>query len=126
MFYSDHGSPGVLGMPTGNLLYADQLLGAIRRKHAKGGYKEVRSPRASKDVCLNTIVGWSGLQASCPLRVCTCGRCSWLHSLIAVAWAGRDAACLSQLPQSHRQTGMLHASASCQLPQSHRQSSGML
>ncbi|KAF5834424.1 vacuolar processing enzyme [Dunaliella salina] len=41
VFYSDHGSPGVLGMPSGSMLYADQLLGAIRRKRAAHGYKEM-------------------------------------------------------------------------------------
>jgi hypothetical protein len=28
-------------MPSGPMLYADQLLEAVRRKHLKGGYKEV-------------------------------------------------------------------------------------
>ncbi|GIL84653.1 hypothetical protein Vretimale_14536 [Volvox reticuliferus] len=40
VFYSDHGSPGVLGMPSGSFLYADQLVAALQRKHARGGYKE--------------------------------------------------------------------------------------
>ena len=29
VFYSDHGAPGLLGMPTGPPLYADQLVGAL-------------------------------------------------------------------------------------------------
>mmetsp|Transcript_3647 Transcript_3647/g.9139 ORF Transcript_3647/g.9139 Transcript_3647/m.9139 type:complete len:602 (-) Transcript_3647:361-2166(-) len=41
VFYSDHGSPGVLGMPTGGFLYADQLLATIRAKREADGYKEM-------------------------------------------------------------------------------------
>lgn len=41
VFYSDHGSPGVLGMPTGPFLYADELHAAIKRKHEARGYKEM-------------------------------------------------------------------------------------
>jgi legumain len=41
VFYSDHGSAGVLGMPSGAFLYADQLLGALNRKAAHHGFKEM-------------------------------------------------------------------------------------
>ncbi|GIL65128.1 hypothetical protein Vafri_18937, partial [Volvox africanus] len=40
VFYSDHGSPGVLGMPSGSFLYADQLVAALQRKYSRRGYKE--------------------------------------------------------------------------------------
>ncbi|KAF8065562.1 Vacuolar-processing enzyme [Scenedesmus sp. PABB004] len=41
VFYSDHGAAGVVGMPSGPFLYADQLLGAVRRKLHAGGFKEL-------------------------------------------------------------------------------------
>lgn len=41
MFYSDHGSAGVLGMPYGPFLYADQLIGALERKQAAQGFQEI-------------------------------------------------------------------------------------
>ena len=41
LFYSDHGAAGVVGMPSGPFLYADQLLGAVADKHAAGGFKEM-------------------------------------------------------------------------------------
>lgn len=40
VFYSDHGAPGVLGMPSGSFLYADELVHALARKHRKRGYRE--------------------------------------------------------------------------------------
>ncbi|KAG2452806.1 hypothetical protein HYH02_003035 [Chlamydomonas schloesseri] len=40
VFYSDHGAPGVLGMPSGSFLYADELVGALQRKWQHRGYKE--------------------------------------------------------------------------------------
>ncbi|KAG2491775.1 hypothetical protein HYH03_009935 [Edaphochlamys debaryana] len=40
VFYSDHGSPGVLGMPSGPFLYADELVGALTRKYRRRGYRE--------------------------------------------------------------------------------------
>ncbi|KAG2427725.1 hypothetical protein HXX76_012050 [Chlamydomonas incerta] len=40
VFYSDHGAPGVLGMPSGSFLYADELVGALQRKWRHRGYKE--------------------------------------------------------------------------------------
>nr|AWD84475.1 asparaginyl endopeptidase 2 [Petunia x hybrida] len=41
IFYSDHGGPGVLGMPTYPNLYADELIDALKRKHASGTYKSL-------------------------------------------------------------------------------------
>ncbi|MEW5298633.1 MAG: hypothetical protein WDW36_001729 [Sanguina aurantia] len=41
LFYSDHGAPGLLGMPSGDFLYADQLLATLTRKHQAGGYQEL-------------------------------------------------------------------------------------
>mmetsp|Transcript_3876 Transcript_3876/g.6417 ORF Transcript_3876/g.6417 Transcript_3876/m.6417 type:complete len:547 (+) Transcript_3876:79-1719(+) len=41
VFFSDHGGPGVLGMPSGPFLYADQLMEALQRKQAAGGFKEM-------------------------------------------------------------------------------------
>ncbi|KAL3138308.1 hypothetical protein ABBQ32_006119 [Trebouxia sp. C0010 RCD-2024] len=32
VFYADHGAPGILGMPTGPFLYADQLIDTLHRK----------------------------------------------------------------------------------------------
>ena len=41
VYYSDHGGPGVLGMPTGPNLYADELNAALKKKHAAGAYKSL-------------------------------------------------------------------------------------
>lgn len=41
LFYSDHGAAGVLGMPEGPFLYADQLHGVLRRRAREGGFKEL-------------------------------------------------------------------------------------
>lgn len=41
LFYSDHGAPGLLGMPSGDYLYADQLMSAIRDRYANNGFKEM-------------------------------------------------------------------------------------
>jgi legumain len=41
LFYSDHGAAGVVGMPSGPFLYADELMAAIRRKFQKHGFKEM-------------------------------------------------------------------------------------
>ena len=40
LFYSDHGSVGVLGMPSGEFLFADQLHAALGRKADAGGFRE--------------------------------------------------------------------------------------
>ncbi|GMN35952.1 hypothetical protein TIFTF001_005649 [Ficus carica] len=41
IFYSDHGGPGVLGMPTYPYLYANDLIEVLKRKHAAGTYKSL-------------------------------------------------------------------------------------
>ncbi|KAI8102410.1 hypothetical protein M9435_006012 [Picochlorum sp. BPE23] len=41
LFYSDHGAPGLLGMPTGEFLFADQLHDAIRHRHETHGFREM-------------------------------------------------------------------------------------
>lgn len=41
LFYSDHGAAGVLGMPSGPFLYADDLQRVLRRKARHGGFREM-------------------------------------------------------------------------------------
>ncbi|RYR06050.1 hypothetical protein Ahy_B06g085854 isoform A [Arachis hypogaea] len=41
VFYSDHGGPGILGMPVGPYLYANDLNEVLKKKHASGGYKSL-------------------------------------------------------------------------------------
>lgn len=41
IYYSDHGGPGVLGMPTNPYLYADELIDTLKKKHAAGTYKSM-------------------------------------------------------------------------------------
>ncbi|KAL3633519.1 hypothetical protein CASFOL_022281 [Castilleja foliolosa] len=41
IYYSDHGGPGVLGMPTNPYLYADDLINVLKKKHALGTYKSL-------------------------------------------------------------------------------------
>ncbi|KAK6262941.1 hypothetical protein QUC31_008757 [Theobroma cacao] len=41
LFYSDHGGPGVLGMPNLPFLYAMDFLDVLKKKHAAGSYKEM-------------------------------------------------------------------------------------
>jgi legumain len=42
VYYADHGGPGVLSMPAdGEYLYADDLVKALKKKHAGGGYKSL-------------------------------------------------------------------------------------
>jgi hypothetical protein len=41
LFYSDHGAAGVLGMPEGPFLYADELQDALRRRAKSGGFREM-------------------------------------------------------------------------------------
>uniref|UniRef100_A0A0D9YAK4 Legumain prodomain domain-containing protein n=1 Tax=Oryza glumipatula TaxID=40148 RepID=A0A0D9YAK4_9ORYZ len=41
IFYSDHGGPGVLGMPTYPYLYGDDLVDVLKKKHAAGTYKSL-------------------------------------------------------------------------------------
>ncbi|OIT37385.1 vacuolar-processing enzyme beta-isozyme, partial [Nicotiana attenuata] len=41
LYYSDHGGPGVLGMPNMPFLYAKDLIEVLKKKHAAGTYKEM-------------------------------------------------------------------------------------
>ncbi|RZB68284.1 Vacuolar-processing enzyme isoform D [Glycine soja] len=41
VYYTDHGGPGVLGMPAGPYLYADDLIEVLKKKHASGTYKNL-------------------------------------------------------------------------------------
>ncbi|KAJ1264391.1 hypothetical protein BS78_09G259700 [Paspalum vaginatum] len=41
VYYSDHGGPGVLGMPSDEYLYAKDLVQALKTKHAAGGYRSL-------------------------------------------------------------------------------------
>ncbi|CAN1333301.1 Vacuolar-processing enzyme, partial [Linum perenne] len=41
VYYSDHGGPGVLGMPNMPYLYAMDFIEVLKRKHAAGTYKEM-------------------------------------------------------------------------------------
>ncbi|RLN28682.1 vacuolar-processing enzyme-like [Panicum miliaceum] len=41
VFYSDHGGPGVLGMPSDDYLYAKDLVRALKQKHAAAGFKSL-------------------------------------------------------------------------------------
>lgn len=40
VYYSDHGAPGVVGMPSGPFLYADQLHDSLHNRSLAGGFKE--------------------------------------------------------------------------------------
>jgi legumain len=41
LYYSDHGGPGVLGMPNMPFLYAMDFIEVLKKKHASGTYKEM-------------------------------------------------------------------------------------
>ncbi|CAN1243396.1 Vacuolar-processing enzyme, partial [Linum perenne] len=41
IYYTDHGGPGVLGMPTSPYIYADDLIDVLKKKHASGTYKSM-------------------------------------------------------------------------------------
>ncbi|GBG63446.1 hypothetical protein CBR_g38066 [Chara braunii] len=41
IYYSDHGGPGVLGMPGSHFLYADDLNAAIKKMHQAGTFREM-------------------------------------------------------------------------------------
>jgi len=41
IYYSDHGGPGVLGMPTNPFMYAKDLIDVLKKKHASGTYKSL-------------------------------------------------------------------------------------
>ncbi|KAI6702246.1 hypothetical protein NL676_011382 [Syzygium grande] len=41
LYYSDHGGPGVLGMPNMPFLYAMDFINVLKKKHAAKGYQEM-------------------------------------------------------------------------------------
>ncbi|KAL0914110.1 hypothetical protein M5K25_017614 [Dendrobium thyrsiflorum] len=41
IFYSDHGGPGVLGMPNVPFVYAKDFMDILKKKHESNGYKEM-------------------------------------------------------------------------------------
>ncbi|KAK9868632.1 hypothetical protein WJX84_003492 [Apatococcus fuscideae] len=41
VYYADHGAPGIVGMPSGSFLYADQLHKTLREKAAHKGFKDL-------------------------------------------------------------------------------------
>ncbi|KAL1568969.1 legumain [Salvia divinorum] len=41
IYYSDHGGPGVLGMPNMPYLYGKDFIDVLKKKHASGTYKEM-------------------------------------------------------------------------------------
>jgi legumain len=41
LFYSDHGAAGVVGMPSGPFLYADQLISSLEKKAKSNGFHEM-------------------------------------------------------------------------------------
>ncbi|CAA0824251.1 Vacuolar-processing enzyme gamma-isozyme [Striga hermonthica] len=41
VYYTDHGGPGILGMPTGPYIYADDLNKVLKKKHDSGTYKSL-------------------------------------------------------------------------------------
>jgi legumain len=41
VYFSDHGAPGVLGMPSGPFLYADQLNEVITKRSRHRGFQEM-------------------------------------------------------------------------------------
>ncbi|XP_044462854.1 vacuolar-processing enzyme-like [Mangifera indica] len=41
IYYTDHGGPGVLGMPTSPYMYANDLIDVLKKKHASGTYKSL-------------------------------------------------------------------------------------
>lgn len=41
IYYSDHGGPGVLGMPLPPYLYANDFIQVLKQKHAAGSYREM-------------------------------------------------------------------------------------
>ncbi|KAK4771360.1 hypothetical protein SAY87_031892 [Trapa incisa] len=40
-YYTDHGSTGILGMPVGESVYANDLIQVLTKKHKAGGYKKM-------------------------------------------------------------------------------------
>ncbi|XP_049378180.1 vacuolar-processing enzyme-like [Solanum stenotomum] len=38
IYYTDHGGPGIVAMPSGELVYANDLVNVLKKKHASGTY----------------------------------------------------------------------------------------
>ncbi|KAF2313122.1 hypothetical protein GH714_009382 [Hevea brasiliensis] len=47
LYYTDHGGPGVLGMPNPPFVYAMDFIEVLKKKQAAGGYKEMVKARTS-------------------------------------------------------------------------------
>nr|XP_011465105.1 PREDICTED: vacuolar-processing enzyme-like [Fragaria vesca subsp. vesca] len=41
IYYTDHGGPGIIGMPEGDFVYADDLVGVLIKKHEANAYKNM-------------------------------------------------------------------------------------
>ncbi|KAI4355930.1 hypothetical protein L6164_004654 [Bauhinia variegata] len=41
IYYADHGAPGILGMPDGQFIYANDLVRVLKKKHAANAYKRM-------------------------------------------------------------------------------------
>ncbi|XP_071723986.1 vacuolar-processing enzyme-like [Rutidosis leptorrhynchoides] len=41
IYYTDHGGPGIIAMPVGDLIYADDLIKVLTAKHAAGTYNRL-------------------------------------------------------------------------------------
>jgi legumain len=41
VYFADHGAPGILGMPSGDYLYADQLISTLKAKAKAGGFLDL-------------------------------------------------------------------------------------
>ncbi|PKI60808.1 vacuolar-processing enzyme-like [Punica granatum] len=41
IYYADHGSPGLIGMPVGDYVYAKDFMAVLKKKHQSGSYKNM-------------------------------------------------------------------------------------
>ncbi|GJX73183.1 vacuolar-processing enzyme-like protein [Tanacetum coccineum] len=82
VYYSDHGGPGVLGMPTNPYMYANDLIEVLKKKHAAGTYKKLGSSSTSSGPDENSWGTYCpGETPSPPLEYYTCS-----GDLYSVAW----------------------------------------
>ncbi|KAF3942539.1 hypothetical protein CMV_030814, partial [Castanea mollissima] len=77
VYYSDHGGPGVLGMPNLPYVYAMDFLEVLKKKQASGTYKKMV---IYVEACESGSV-FEGLEPSPPPEYITC-----LGDLYSVAW----------------------------------------
>ncbi|KAL9313119.1 hypothetical protein ACSQ67_018571 [Phaseolus vulgaris] len=77
IYYSDHGGPGVLGMPTSPYMYASDLIEVLKKKHASGTYKSLVF---YLEACESGSI-FEGLLPEVPPEYETC-----LGDLYSVAW----------------------------------------